>query len=164
VTRREDLLRRAHRLRAISVDFEVARTRFAQANGLRGTDVRALIALLDAERAGVPATPGWLAEQLGLSSASTTALVDRLTTAGLVRREADAADRRRIRILVTEQAVALGWSFFGPLLDEMVEALRRFDAEELEVVDRFLELMADAVGARRTRGGPGAADEPPWPG
>jgi hypothetical protein len=50
---------------------------------LHSTDVRALIHLLDAARAGRNATPGWLGSQLGLNSASVTALVDRLEDAEL---------------------------------------------------------------------------------
>jgi DNA-binding MarR family transcriptional regulator len=131
-------LQLVHRLRAISVELELSRAAFARAHGLHDTDVRALIHLLDADRAGVPATAGWLGAQLGLTSPSTTALIDRLEAARHVVRERSSADRRKVGIRVSDQAVALGWAFFGPLLTGMVGAMRSFDAAELGTIERFL--------------------------
>lgn len=144
-----------HRLRAISVELDQARAAFARANGLHDTDVRALIHLLDADRAGLPATPGWLGSQLGLTSASTTALIDRLEGAGHVRRERRPDDRRKVEIRVTEEAVALGWSFFGPLLTGMVRAMRPFGPADLDTVEAFLSEVAAVV--RWPGDSPGAA-------
>jgi DNA-binding MarR family transcriptional regulator len=142
-------LQLVHRLRAISVELELSRAAFARAHGLHDTDVRALIHLLDADRAGVAATAGWLGAQLGLTSPSTTALIDRLESAGHVVRQRSSADRRKVEIRVSDQAVALGWEFFGPLLTGMVAAMRSFGATELDTVDRFLrEVAAAADGIR----------------
>ncbi len=105
-----------HGLRELVVQLNLFGSEFARLHGLHATDVRALIALLDAARAGTIATPGWLGRQLGLNSASTTALVDRLEKSGLISRERDAQDRRRVRLQVTESAERLGWDFFGPPL------------------------------------------------
>jgi DNA-binding MarR family transcriptional regulator len=131
-----------HRLRAISVDLELARAAFARASGLHDTDVRALIHLLDADRAGQPATPGWLGAQIGLTSPSTTALIDRLERAGHVVRQRSTSDRRKVEIHVSEQAATLGWSFFGPLLTAMIAAMRGFAPADLDTIDRFLGEVA----------------------
>ncbi len=147
-------LQLVHLLRAVTVELDLFAAEFAGRNGLHPTDVRALIHLLDAGRAGVSATPGWLGAQLGVNSASTTALVDRLERLGLVRRERDTQDRRRVLLAVQDQAVALGWSFFGPLIREMVGAMRSFDEAELDTVRRFLLAMRDVAAAGR-RGGSG---------
>lgn len=48
-----------------------------------------------------------LSEQLGIQSPATSALVDRLMTAGLVCRTRDPEDRRRIRIDATGKAKAM---------------------------------------------------------
>src|SRR6202046_4029183 len=125
-----------HRLRAISVELDQARAAFARAHGLHDTDVRALIHLLDAGRAGLPATPGWLGAQPGPPPPSPTALIDRLEGAGHVVRQRSSADRRKVEIRVSDQAVALGWEFFGQLLTGMVAAMRSFDAAELDTGDR----------------------------
>ena len=142
-----------HLLRAVTVELDLFAAEFAGNNGLHPTDVRALIQLLDADRAAVTATPGWLAAQLGLNSASTTALIDRLERLGLVRRARDTHDRRRVLLCVEERAVALSWSFFGPLINGMVTAMHGFDEAELSVVRRFLLSMREVAGdVRRAQG------------
>jgi DNA-binding MarR family transcriptional regulator len=138
-------LQLVHLLRAISVELDLARAAFARANALHDTDVRALIHLLDADRAGIPATAGWLGSQLGLTSPSTTALIDRLESAGHVHRRRSPRDRRKVEIRVSEQAVTLGWAFFGPLLAGMVAAMRPFGPEELDTVGRFLHDVSAAT-------------------
>jgi DNA-binding MarR family transcriptional regulator len=103
-----------HQLRALTVDLDLLGAEFAQRHALHPTDIRALICLLDADRAGTRATPGWLGGQLGLESASITALIDRMTKRDLVLREPDPSDRRRVLLHVTAHASELGTTFFGP--------------------------------------------------
>jgi DNA-binding MarR family transcriptional regulator len=145
-----------HLLRTVTVALDMFGLRFASANGLHPTDLRAIINLLDAERAGLTATPGWLGESLRLNSASVTALVDRLENLGHLRREPHATDRRRVRLTVTPQAKALGWAFFGPLMSRVVGLLEGYDADEFAAVHRFLSDTADVVA--------GAAVGPDAPG
>jgi DNA-binding MarR family transcriptional regulator len=114
-------------------------------HGLHPIDLRALINLLDADRASITATPGWLGAQLGLNSASITALIDRLESAGHIRRVRDTADRRRVLLVVEPSAVAMGLAFFGPLMTQMVASMRQFDAAELATVRRFLLAMNQVV-------------------
>ncbi|MFC8452202.1 MarR family transcriptional regulator [Kitasatospora sp. NPDC057223] len=150
-------LQAVHQLRAITVELDLMGAEFAQQNGLHPTDLRALVRLLDAARAGTPATPGWLGGQLGLNSAGTTAVLDRLEKLGQVRRVRDTRDRRRVLLEVTEQAVALGRSFFGPLIGDVVTELGTYSDAELATVRRFLGEVGRAVAARRAlRRGAGA--------
>ncbi|MGA5098490.1 MarR family transcriptional regulator [Streptomyces lavendulocolor] len=134
-----------HLLRAVAVDLGRLSTRFAQRNGMHPTDVRALIALMDAARADEETTAGHLGTALGLNSAGTTALVDRLERAGHVRRVRGARDRRKVTIEVDERAVALGCSYFGPLIDRAVDLLRGYDERELAAVRGFLTGMRKAA-------------------
>lgn len=138
-------MRLIHLVRALTVELDLLSTGFARSHHLHPTDVRALVNLLDAERAGEVATPGRLGRRMGLNSPATTALVDRLEQAGHIRRERDTSDRRRVRLVVSHDARALGWSFFGPVITEMLAATESFDAAELAVVQRFLESMNAAV-------------------
>ncbi|MFF9798735.1 MarR family winged helix-turn-helix transcriptional regulator [Streptomyces rochei] len=139
-----------HLLRAVTVNFDLLGAEFAARNGLHPTDVRALIHLLDAARDGTPATPGWLGRQLRLNSAGTTALVDRLERLGLVRRERDGADRRRVLLEVEQKATELGWAFFGPVIDKVVATAEDFEADELETVRRFLTSVLHATQQMRS--------------
>jgi DNA-binding MarR family transcriptional regulator len=135
-----------HQLRALTVHLDLLGAAFAAAHRLHATDLRALIHLLDADRAGTVATPGWLGGQLGMNSAAVTALLDRLENAGHVQRTRDTTDRRRVRLQVSAEATALGWEFFGPQIASMVDAMRAFDAGELATAARFLRAMSDALG------------------
>ena len=134
-----------HLLRAVTVELNTFGARFAAAHGLHLTDLRAIIELLDAERSELPASPGWLGMRLRLNSASVTALLDRLERLGHVRRAADHSDRRRVRLVVTAAAKKLGWEFFGPLIDDVIDVTRSFDEAELRTVKRFLAAVADAA-------------------
>jgi len=138
-----------HLLRAVTVQFDLLGAEFAARGGLHPTDVRALIHLLDAGRAGIVATPGWLGTQLGMNSAAVTALVDRMERLGLVDRARDPADRRRVLLTVTARAMDLGWAFFGPLIARIVGALDGYAAADLEVIRRFLAETGQAVAEMR---------------
>ncbi|MFF4254809.1 MarR family winged helix-turn-helix transcriptional regulator [Streptomyces sp. NPDC001663] len=134
-----------HLLRAVTVELGLHSARFANRNGMHPTDVRALIALMDASRAGEEMTAGRLGAVLGLNSAGTTALVDRLERVGHVRRVRGEADRRRVVIEVDAKAVELGWAFFGPLIGRSVELLRGYDERELAAIRGFLEGVREAA-------------------
>lgn len=134
-----------HLLRAVAVELGRHSARFAQRHGLHPTDVRALIALMDASRAGEKTTAGRLGAALGLNSAGTTALVDRLERAGHVRRVRGAGDRRKVVVEVEQRAVALGREHFGPLIDHAVTLLQSYDERELAAIRTFLTDVRDAA-------------------
>ncbi|MFJ3217724.1 MarR family winged helix-turn-helix transcriptional regulator [Kitasatospora sp. NPDC086801] len=145
----EESIRLVHLLRGLTVELDLFGAEFAARNGLHPTDLRALIHLLDASRAGRVVTPGRLGEALRLNSAGTTGLVDRLERLGLIRRERDPQDRRKVRLVVEERAMELGEGFFGGLIGDLVSAMGRFDPVELATARRFLEAMAGVVAAAR---------------
>ncbi|MFI6155533.1 MarR family transcriptional regulator [Kitasatospora sp. NPDC051170] len=138
-------MRLVHLMRTLTVELDLFGAEFASRNALHPTDLRALIHLLDAARAGRVVTPGRLGEALHLNSAGTTALVDRLERLALVRRDRDPEDRRRVRLTVEQRAMDLGQGFFGGLIAELVAAMGEFDPAELETVHRFLETMTTVV-------------------
>ncbi|AZQ74999.1 MarR family transcriptional regulator [Streptomyces luteoverticillatus] len=149
-SRHDPRLRLVHQLRALTVEFDLLAAEFAARHGLHPTDLRALIALLDAARAERPMTPGRLGEQLRLNSAGTTTLIDRLERLGLVRRERDTTDRRRVLLTVEPQAVDLGWTFFGPAIGTLLTAMDAFTPAELDTAERFLTAMTATAAATRT--------------
>ncbi|HSA50193.1 MAG TPA: helix-turn-helix domain-containing protein [Yinghuangia sp.] len=135
-----------HLLRAVTVEYGLRQAEFAAANGMHPTDVRALICLLDAERAGTEATAGMLAARLGLNSAGTTAALDRLELQGLITRHRDKRDRRRVLLVIEDRAKDLGWSWFGPLIERTVAPLRGYDRQQTDAVRGFLQAALDALG------------------
>ena len=82
-----------------------------------------------------PLTLGELAQKLACVRSNVTQLVDRLESDGLVKREADPADRRSIRAVITdagrERQVA-GSHAVATVQDEISHALARFDSHHIE--------------------------------
>jgi DNA-binding MarR family transcriptional regulator len=134
-------------LRRLSVELDAVGQRFADLHGLGRTDVRALVAIMDAARRGEPLTAGGLGAAVSLSSASVTALVDRLERAGHVRRVRDPADRRRVVLEMTATAMAAGTAFFGGLQRDLVAAMDGYSDADLAVIRRFLTAMTEVVAA-----------------
>jgi DNA-binding MarR family transcriptional regulator len=75
----------------------------AQSKGLPPQQHQALLAIKGSP-GGRPMTVGLLAEQLLIAPHSATELVGRLVDAGLVTRETDPADRRRLVLSLTREA------------------------------------------------------------
>lgn len=110
--------------------------------GLSGTDHKYLGMLM---RHG-PMTAGELARHTGLTTGAVTGLIDRLAAKGLLRREFDASDRRKVLIVPDDAAIA---ALLGPgsaLLQERVLAyVSQFPAEEVEVIVRYTRGMIDLL-------------------
>ncbi len=150
-------------LRRLNVELDAVGQRFADVHGLNRTDVRALVAIMDAARRGEALTAGRLGDAVDLRSASVTALVDRLERVGHVRRVRDPEDRRRVGLEMSESAMAAGAEHFGGLARDLVAAMGDYGEDELAVVRRWLEDMT-AVITRHSRAEPppdGQADPPP---
>lgn len=134
-----------HLLREVAIRLDLAVGEFARTTGLHGTDVRALVRLLDAERAGLEATPSWLAQQLGMTSQATTAVIHRLEAAGHVERLRSRTDGRSTHLQVSDRAVALGWQFFGPLLDRLIAVTTALTPTQRTTVGDYLTEVTEAL-------------------
>jgi DNA-binding MarR family transcriptional regulator len=132
-------------LRRLTVELDAVGQRFATEHGLNRTDVRALVAIMDATRRGEPMTAGRLGDAVELRSASVTALVDRLEKVGHLRRVRDTEDRRRVTLRMSDDAMAAGARHFGGLAAGLVGAMEGYTDEELAVVRRFLTEMTDVI-------------------
>ncbi|HEV3169780.1 MAG TPA: helix-turn-helix domain-containing protein [Actinocrinis sp.] len=134
-----------HLLRSVAVDLDLQAAAFATEQGLHPTDLRALIALLDAERASESMTPGRLGTRLHLNSPATTAVIDRLEALGFLARERDPRDRRRVLLIVSQEAKTLGWHFFGPLITRVLNTMDEFDETDLDAYERVLRAIAQTL-------------------
>jgi DNA-binding MarR family transcriptional regulator len=114
--------------------------RAAEALGVSLTDLHALNIVEN--RGGL--TAGALAAEAGLSTGAVTGLVDRLERAGYARRVPDPADRRRVKIEVTDHFYARADEVWHPLAAEWhAELARRFTADQLDVITEFLDATND---------------------
>lgn len=130
------------RLRAAERELSEASLR---SMGMGETDLRALHFLIVAENTGTLATPGAIAQFLGISSASTTKLLDRLEHAGHLRRSPHPSDRRALVITLEPATRAEALRTVGAQQARRVDAARRLDPAAREIVTDFLEDMAREI-------------------
>lgn len=110
---------------------------------LGSTDMRALRYVIALTHHGEVVTPGAIAAHLGISSASTTKMLDRLVAAGHVRRLPHHTDRRSLAIEVTEETRRAALRIVGRGQARRFEVVARLAPAEREVVARFLHELAD---------------------
>lgn len=109
---------------------------------LGDTEIRALDLLLENPSGMGPVELG---HALGIRSASATALVDRLESAGHVRRHRHPTDRRRLVLVPTDTARRDVIDALAPLLADVDALAAELSPEEAVVVERYLRGVADAM-------------------
>ena len=124
---------------------------------LGDTDMRAIRFVMAAQRNGISVTPGALSEHLGISTASTTKLLDRLTAGGHLRRLPHPSDRRSLVIEVTEETARAARETVGRMHARRFQVAAQLDADERETVTRFLHRLAEST--EPAEGRDGADDE-----
>jgi DNA-binding MarR family transcriptional regulator len=82
-------------------------------------------------------TAGRLAEVTGLTTGAITGVIDRLEKAGLVRRERDATDRRKVFIVVVPENAAKVGRLYTPLQEAMHKLWSTYSDAELQFLLRF---------------------------
>lgn len=112
---------------------------------LNETDMRAIHYLSLCANRGVLATPGSIARHLGISTASTTKLLDRLQAAEHITRTQHPKDRRAFAIQVTPETHQAAIETVGRQQARRITAAARLSAEERDVVIRFLRDMAAEI-------------------
>jgi DNA-binding MarR family transcriptional regulator len=112
---------------------------------LNETDMRAMRFIVSAERDTRAVSPKDLAVHLGISSASTTVLIDRLVASGHISRARHPSDGRGVVLTATATAHTDIRATFGDLHTRMMAVARRLDPNEAAIVTSFLEQMADVV-------------------
>lgn len=113
---------------------------------LNDTDMRALHYLIVCANRGAVATPGGIAQHLGISTASTTKLLDRLERAGHLTRAAHPTDRRALAISITAGTQRAAMETVGRQQAQRFHAAARLTSDERAVVLRFLRDMTGELG------------------
>jgi DNA-binding MarR family transcriptional regulator len=134
------------------------RSRTQRSMGMGENDLLALRYLLTAKQDGRSIGPKELTAYLGISSASTTVLIDRLEKAGQVRREHSPFDRRALILVPTAITPEEIRAALGDVPERMVEVANRLDPAQAKVVVDFLQSMRAAVDEIDTHA---AAEVPP---
>ena len=108
----------------------------ARVMGLNLTDYRALSALAQSG----PVTVGKLAEDLGATPATATAIVSRMEARGYMARHRNTEDRRQVQVSVTPAASRGILSLMRPLMTATNEHITALPADHQAVVVDFLDV------------------------
>lgn len=143
--RRADVM---HLFRAYADAHAEASRDLARSMGIHVSDAVAVAEILWGEATGTPLSPARLAERTGLTTGTTATMINRLEAAGYVTRNREDADRRIVRLRLTDQARSQTERFFRPIGEAVDQVLDGYDDTFLDQVEN---LMRDMVSANRTR-------------
>ena len=121
------------------------RRRTQQSMDMGENELLVLRYLARASKRDEPVTPVHLARYLCITSASTTALLDRLSRSGHVTRMANPADRRSILITSSAKAEEEVRHTLSAMHARMMDVVRPMTGADRASVIGFLQAMRDAV-------------------
>jgi DNA-binding MarR family transcriptional regulator len=88
------------------------------------------------------ATPSELSKYTGLSSGSTTAMIDRLENSGLVKRHSNPADRRGVLVVIDREAALKVRPLFTSARVAQNKLLDSYSRQELEILSDYFRRSA----------------------
>ena len=115
---------------------EESQERAARHQGMHPTDFRCLGYLL---ARGEPASPRDIISYLSLTSGAGTALLDRLESAGFIRRERHPEDRRSVLIVLDAAAAAEPLALHERIRTEYMAATADLSEADLAAIATYLE-------------------------
>ncbi len=104
-----------------------------------------------------PLTAGQLAQLTNLTTGAVTGLVDRLEQAGVVRRERDPHDRRKVIIQPSTHVQSLA-AIMDSLSDALAEMYARYTGQELRTILDFTQRLVAVLQAETAKLQPDDAD------
>jgi MarR family transcriptional regulator, organic hydroperoxide resistance regulator len=138
-------------LRDWAVTFAELNQHLAAWMGLPGSDANALGHIVWAAEDDRPLSPAELARQIGMTSGATTVLLNRLETAGHIRRTRESTDRRRVTLRPEPAAREEARAFLAQAGAEIASVLLGTGTEELRQVSAFIQRITAAATAANTR-------------
>ena len=139
-------------LRRYRTAESAAQRRAREELGIGENALLALRVMMDAEDAGRTVNAKDVAEQLGITAASTSALVDRLVRSGHVERHADPNDRRGVILTASGTSMRQVLRVLDELDTRTIEATEHLTTDQMAVIVSFLDEMVRAVEDADDRG------------
>jgi DNA-binding MarR family transcriptional regulator len=122
-----------HAMRRSSAQGAIFGQTIANHVGISNSDMECLDFLILEGRV----TAGRLAELTGLTTGAITGVVDRLEQAGMVRRERDADDRRKVFVAAVPENIAKVGRFYEHMQRAMLKVWDGYSDAELRLLLRF---------------------------
>ncbi|QTF72738.1 MULTISPECIES: MarR family winged helix-turn-helix transcriptional regulator [Arthrobacter] len=142
--REDHVLNSLHLLREFREVETGARESLRADLNINNNDLEALRLVVD-ESAVHHVTPKMIGAHLGITSASTSGLVERLISAGYLTRKVDRHDRRTRILHATEDARIMLDSGLQRQVSALLSAAGAFTDEELTTVERYLGALIEAL-------------------
>lgn len=121
------------------------RTRLTELMEMNETDLRAMRFLLAHRRYSAPVTAGALAEHLGVTTAATAKLIQRLGRAGHVEVSQNPSDHRSTYVSATAAADAMVEQTLSLMHKRMYDVVRARSESERQVVSEFLDDLFEVM-------------------
>ncbi|GAA4675059.1 MarR family winged helix-turn-helix transcriptional regulator [Frondihabitans cladoniiphilus] len=137
-----DVLNALRRYRAAESEMR-RRTRTSMKMG--ETDLKAIRFLLQSERHAKTVTPKQLANHLGITTASTSVLINRLVESGHLQRHSHPTDGRAVLLTATEDSNEEVRATLSGMHARMITIAESLPPEGAAYVAQFLEAMTEAV-------------------
>ncbi len=126
---------------SLSTDFH---TYVGQSLSINDTDLSAMEHLMTS----ASLTPTDLSHRLGISTAATTVMVDRLAALGHVHREPHPRDRRKVIVVPTPASVEAAFETLAPMFSGVARVTAQLPDGDREVVAQFLaQIIAVYINA-----------------
>lgn len=129
-----ELIRSEKDLSRVSLMF---RSVIASQFGLNVTDAECLDYLMDEG----PTTAGKLADLTGLTHGAITNVIDRLETAGFVKRQSDPKDRRKVIVAVVQEKIDAVAEVYRPTVLKIYALYDSYSDDELKFLRQFYQDM-----------------------
>ncbi|WP_112136285.1 MarR family winged helix-turn-helix transcriptional regulator [Glycomyces dulcitolivorans] len=127
-------------LRALTVQLRLLNHQVSDRLGLQDVDLECLDLI---GRTG-PLTPSALSRAADLHPATVTGVLDRLESAGWIRRERVPTDRRAVHLTAEDARTGEVRALYEPLRASIAEVCADFTPEQLATIGAFLDRIVDA--------------------
>lgn len=143
-------------LEALDAANVAARLRYRTETGLGPNDLAALEFLSNAHARGRQVSPVDVTRSLAISSASTTAILDRLEKRGHITRVPHPTDRRRVFVEPSDEAARNILSARQAARERLARPLASVDDAQAAIIIAFLDRVREAVEASEPELAPSA--------
>ena len=120
-------------VRAFQRSVDAGDDEIARLLGLNRTDLRCLDTLMQ----NGPSAPGRLAAELGLTTGSVTAMLDRMEKSGCISRTPDPADRRKLIVQATPDIAQQAMEVMLPLVQDSRAEIAHYSTDDLQLLVDF---------------------------
>jgi DNA-binding MarR family transcriptional regulator len=118
---------------------------FAETHALSANEFHALLHIMVGESTGAVLSAGELQQRIGLTQSGITHLVDRMITAGHIRRDTDPTDRRKVILRYEDHGMEVARRFFVHVGAANRKALAGMSDQELASAHKVMQALTASM-------------------